>query len=262
MSLQNVFKTAIIPYQGELAGDVLQTPFAKAILLPDTVGTLLLVDANCTPMTRAWCVLEAWVTTIKATGKRFDVAAMIPEGVYEFDGKDIEPGPALRMDLGNGAHKDVVGPENGWFPGTVATAGVAVKVENADASQEEDLKSILRILAGSDKDAPPPAHCQGYDAVNKAYHALFRGPAMFQFAMYGELEELRQLLEAGSEGVAFMNPANGDTPLCMAAQKGQEKCVELLLGAGAKVDQADNNSTTPLWTKRRGAILIERSGAS
>ena len=72
--MQNVFKTAIIPYQGELAGDVLQTPFAKAILLPDTVGTLLLVDANCTPMTRAWCVLEAWVTTTEATGKRFDVS--------------------------------------------------------------------------------------------------------------------------------------------------------------------------------------------
>ena len=69
-------------------------------------------------MTRAWCVLEAWVTTIKATGKRFDVAAMIPEKTYEYgndrDGhKYIEPGPALRMDLGNGAHKDVVGPENG-----------------------------------------------------------------------------------------------------------------------------------------------------
>ena len=195
LSSQNVFKTAIIPYQGELAGDVLQTPFAKAILLPDTVGTLLLVDANCTPMTRAWCVLEAWVTTIKATGKRFDVAAMIPEKTYKFGSnvngyKYIEPGPALRMDLGNGAHKDVVGPENGWFPGTVATAGVAVKVENADASQKKDLESILRILAGSDKDAPPPAHCQGYDAVNKAYHALFRGPAMYEFAMEGPFDSI------------------------------------------------------------------------
>ena len=226
----------MIPYQGELAGDVLQTPFAKAILLPDTVGTLLLVDANCTPMTRAWCVLEAWVTVIKATGKRFDVAAMIPEKTYTFGDKVIEPGPALRMDLGNGAHKDVVGPENGFFPGTVATAGVAVKVENADASQKKDLESILRILAGSDKDAPPPAHCQGYDAVNKAYHALFRGPAMHAFAMGGKSEELRQLLEAGSEGVDHMSAGDGSTPLFAAASNGKEKCVELLLGAGAKVD--------------------------
>ena len=151
----NVFKTAVIPYQGELAGDVLQTPFAKAILLRDTVGTLLLVDANCTPMTRAWCVLEAWVTTIKATGKRFDVAAMIPEKTYAFGDPNkpggtygnvwIEPGPALRMDLGNGAHKDEVEPENRFFPGTVATAGVAVMVENADASQKEDHQIYLIV---------------------------------------------------------------------------------------------------------------------
>ena len=135
--------------------------------------------------------------------------------------KDIEPGPALRMDLGNGAHKDVVGPENGWFPGTVATAGVAVKVENADASQKKDLESILRILAGSDKDAPPPAHCQGYDAVNKAYHALFRGPAMVELAMGGKSEELRQLLEAGSEAVDHMSAGDGSTPLFKAVEKGR-----------------------------------------
>ena len=249
--MQNAFKTAIIPYQGELAGDVLQTPFARAILLPDTVGTLLLVDANCTPMTRAWCVLEAWVTTIKATGKRFDVAAMIPEKTYTYGDEEdyewIEPGPALRMDLGNGAHKDVVGPENGWFPGTVATAGVAVKVEEADASRKEDLESILRILAGSDKDAPPPAHCQGYDAVNKAYHALFRGPAMYELAMAGKSEELRQLLEAGSEAVHYRSAASGTTPLFIAVCFGQEKCVELLLGAGAKVDQARDSGSTPLF---------------
>ena len=174
-------------------------------------------------MTRAWCVLEAWVTTIKATGKRFDVAAMIPEGEYSYGGKPIEPGPALRMDLGNGAHKDVVGPENGWFPGTVATAGVAVKVEEANASDKKDLVNILRILAGSDKDAPPPAHCQGYDAVNKAYHALFRGPAMVELAMGGKSEELRQLLEAGSEAVDHMSAGDGSTPLFKAVEKGLEE---------------------------------------
>ena len=119
-------------------------------------------------------------------------------------------------------------------------------MEEAEASQEEDLVSIRRILAGSDKDAPPPAHCQGYDAVNKAYHALFRGPAMWELAQFGKLEELRQLLEAGSEGVDYRNAANGATPLSIAASKGQEKCVELLLGAGAKVDHATNDGRTPL----------------
>ena len=65
---------------GELGGDVLETPFARAIKLSGCVGTLLLVDEKCTPMTRAWCVLEAWVTRVHAAGKLFDVAAMIPAG--------------------------------------------------------------------------------------------------------------------------------------------------------------------------------------
>ena len=38
---------------GELGGNVLLTPFARAILQSDCIGTLLLVDEKCTPMTRA-----------------------------------------------------------------------------------------------------------------------------------------------------------------------------------------------------------------
>merc|ERR1719440_793258 len=80
---------------GELGGDVLETPFALAIKLPDCVGTLLLVDAKCTPMTRVWCVLEAYVACILGEGKRFDVAAMIPKETYRFgkpgEEKYIEP---------------------------------------------------------------------------------------------------------------------------------------------------------------------------
>ena len=53
---------------GELGGNVLLTPFARAILLDGCVGTLLLVDEDCTPMTRAWCVLEGWVTRVHAAG--------------------------------------------------------------------------------------------------------------------------------------------------------------------------------------------------
>lgn len=43
--------------EGELGGEVLETPFARAILLGDCEGTLLLVDHACTPMTRVWCVI-------------------------------------------------------------------------------------------------------------------------------------------------------------------------------------------------------------
>ena len=45
----------------ELGGDVLETPFARAIQLTDCVGTLLLVDEKCTTMKRARCLLEGFV---------------------------------------------------------------------------------------------------------------------------------------------------------------------------------------------------------
>ena len=157
-------------------------------------------------MTRVWCVLEAFVTRIYAKGKRFDVAAMIPADTYTY-GKFILPGPALRMDLGDGALQEVAEPEHGMFPGTVAVAGVAVKVELAEASREEDRKGILHMLAKSkDKAADPPRTCSGYDDVNNAYCSLFSGPAMFEMAMDGDSESLRQLLVGSSQAVNYQNP--------------------------------------------------------
>ena len=159
---------------------MLETPFARAIQLDACTGTLLLVDERCTPMTRVWCVLEAFVTRVYATGKRFEVAAMIPAKSQLFGGVHIEPGPALRMDLGDGKFKEVVEPEHGWFPGEVATAGVAVAVETAQASKEKDRVAIMKVLAGSaDRAGPLPESCKGYDDVNRAVHSLFRGPAIF-----------------------------------------------------------------------------------
>ena len=57
-------------------------------------------------------------------GKLFEVAGMIEEGtqgtvkagVYT----PVLPGLVLRMDLGGGEYKDMVQPEDGWFPPVVA----------------------------------------------------------------------------------------------------------------------------------------------
>merc|ERR1719387_20811 len=106
------------------------------------------------------------------------------------------------MDLGAGALKEVAKPEHGRFPGAVAVAGVAAKVERAQASREEDLVNIRKLLAGDDyQEANPTAPCEGYDAVNAAYHALFRGAAMIQLALYGDSEALARLLAAGADEV-------------------------------------------------------------
>ena len=63
-------------------------------------------------------------------------------------------------------------------------------------------------------------------------------------AQKGQEKCVELLLGAGAKVDQARN--DGATPLFMAAQKGQEKCVELLLGAGAKVDQANDKGTTPL----------------
>ena len=67
--------------------------------------------------------------------------------------------------------------------------------------------------------------------------------------------------------MVILNPnIGGVTPLCIAAAAGQEKCVQLLLGAGAKVDQASNKGTTPLSiAAKKGhdkcAALLRAAGA-
>ena len=52
----------------------------------------------------------------------------------------------------------------------------------------------------------------------------------------------------------------------MAAYKGHEKCVQRLLEAGAKVDQAENNGDTPLSNAlqkghKKCAALLRAAGA-
>ena len=85
------------------------------------------------------------------------------------------------------------------------------------------------------------------DQAHKAIHAMVRAGAWY---------ELRQFLETG-QAVEFgvlldiIKPdqmADGQTPLYIAAHQGHEKCVQLLLDAGAVVDQAMNNGFTPLHT--------------
>merc|ERR1719359_1375902 len=136
---------------------------------------------------------------------------MIPAGSQRWRVGDkitnVEPGPALRMDLGAGAFKELAKPKHGTFPGAVAVAGVAAKVERAQASREEDLVNIRKMLAGDDyQDANPTAPCEGYDAVNAAYHALFCGAAMLELALDGKSEALARLLEAGADEVNTQNP--------------------------------------------------------
>ena len=43
---------------GELGGSVEQTPFWKAIASDSCLGVVQIMDKECTPHTRVWCILE------------------------------------------------------------------------------------------------------------------------------------------------------------------------------------------------------------
>ena len=83
------------------------------------------------------------------------------------------------------------------------------------------------------------------DEAHQAIHGMVRA---------GAWDDLRQFLEAGQTGefgalLDIIKPdqmADGRTPLFIAAEKGHEKCVQLLLGAGAVVNKAANDGYTPL----------------
>lgn len=56
---------------------------------------------------------------------------------------------------------------------------------------------------------------------------------------------MKELLKAGADRNKAME--SGGTPLCVAAQKGHDECVELLLEHGANKDAATGTGATPLY---------------
>jgi hypothetical protein len=78
---------------GELADpDLTSTPFAKAILSPDCVGTLAILNEKlATPFYRIWCIFEYYVTLTHGKNKPepqlFDFVTIVPKGECEMSGQ-------------------------------------------------------------------------------------------------------------------------------------------------------------------------------
>ena len=74
---------------GELSDpDLTSTPFAKAILSPDCVGTLAILNEKlATPFYRIWCIFEYYVTLThgktKPKPQLFDFVTIVPKGACE-----------------------------------------------------------------------------------------------------------------------------------------------------------------------------------
>jgi hypothetical protein len=136
----------------ELGGGIEDTPFVKVLRDPQCEGTVVLLNPDCTPFERMWCVLELSVSTKNASDKTpphlYDIAAWILARTQYWDGKP-EPGdiPALQLDNGNGTTSDTVeAGVKGFFPLDVARKGIEIDIEAAGASRETDKIGIPGTL--------------------------------------------------------------------------------------------------------------------
>jgi len=239
--------------------DLMQTPFARAIMSLTCEGTVMLMNNTAEPFRRTWCTLENYVSTTFARREKqhaqlLEVAAVIPDGqqvVHTDKGeRKIPRSPALLMDDGRHNLIDKVEVKGSWFPDTVAKQGAKADIAKANASNQEDKRNILRLIIGVERpeDLPePPASHEKYDTVNRAIHAVFAPRALYGAAQDGNLEEVRRIIVG--EHLCNADQANslGETPLWTAAFHGHANVTELLLARRANPDRANSHGATPAY---------------
>ena len=151
-------------------------------------GTVMLMDANAKPFERIWCVLEVFVTCFhgkqKSTRQLLDICSIVPEGTQIYDvGGQIEflrAAACLLMDDGQSTRgtQESVSVEHVSFPRDVSLRGVHVDVSTAQASQQSDKDSILKLTA---KDIV---------TVANTVHEVFAGGALITAAFQGDDAEV------------------------------------------------------------------------
>ena len=180
---------------------LMDTPFARAIMLDECQGTVSLLDEKlATPFTRIWCIFENFVTLTegkvkKENGHFFDFATIIPANECEMaDDRWNTRCAGLLFDTGqNGKpdettdHVDEDGnldEDAAWFPSSVAEQGFKIDVRNAEASSETDRRNILALIAGRE------------DEVNALMRKQFARSALYQAASKGNLVKTKELMES------------------------------------------------------------------
>eukprot|EP00927_Polykrikos_kofoidii_P079088 TRINITY_DN75877_c0_g1_i1.p1 TRINITY_DN75877_c0_g1~~TRINITY_DN75877_c0_g1_i1.p1 ORF type:complete len:805 (-),score=136.64 TRINITY_DN75877_c0_g1_i1:45-2348(-) len=242
----------------ELAGELDETPFVRAILSRNCVGTIALLDQKVTTFERIWCVLENHVSTAK--GKRnhyYDIAAWLTAGSATFGGHPVPAKPTLRMDLGDGRMEEHIADEEtgGAFPLAVCAKGVRIDLASAQASRPEDRRNILHMIAGTPvsewQRKDPPSRSAAYDSINRSAHRMFAAGAMYRAVVQSDLVELKKLLEEMGD-LKDDGISDGATPLYAAAWKNEEKAVTLLVEARANLDKAKTDGATPVFVAAQG----------
>ena len=236
------------------------TPFAKAILSPDCVGTLAILNEKlATPFYRIWCIFEYYVTLThgktKPKPQLFDFVTIVPKGACEMATPDEISGElfnercaALLYEEEGGAglalvrkgskgrkevtdHPQVEGVQRpAWFPGEVSKHGFGIVLHEAQASRQEDKTNIMRLVSGKE------------DEVQKLIQSSFVQQYLYYVcttANHGDVTELKRL--AASDLVDIVKDANESDCVVDAAEFEEEHeniiaCLEYLLEAGCDVN--------------------------
>lgn len=235
-----------------LSGTLRQTPFVRAILSEDCVGTLALLDSSVTTFDRIWCVLENFVSTVwarEAGEYLYDIAAWLPVGSALHGGRPVPAKPTLRLDFGRSQAREVVEDEatGGAFPLQVAARGACVNISLAKASREEDKRKILHLIAGTAEEdwaQPPPEECEAFDSMNgRVRRSMFAAGALYRAALQNDAAELKRLLvefpDAKDEGIS-----DGASPVYAAAMKDHTEVLEALLDARANADTTKDDGAS------------------
>ena len=177
--------------------------------------------------------------------REFEILGMIPENTQTHDDKWVPSGPALRGADGEEHIKSAKEGKGGFFPPKVAEVGAFIKLQDAGVSWESDKVSILNHIVQSDDPTrePPKEHAE-YDRINCKVRGLFRGAAMYSYAIDGNTEKLRELLSAGTEDIDYQTPT-GATPTWQAAYEGNTECLQLLLQCKADLGKPHESGATP-----------------
>jgi NAD(P)-dependent dehydrogenase (short-subunit alcohol dehydrogenase family) len=101
-----------------------------------------------------------------------------------------------------------------------------------------DRDELVEMLDGALAEAQPTSSQSSGTSVSVGLH---------QAAFQGNLEAVRQHIEAG-ENLNEREPSGGSSPLIVAATFGQTEVAKALIGAGADLNQQNNDGSTALFS--------------
>lgn len=253
-------------------GDILKSPFARAMLSSNCMGEVLLLDRQGTPLSRIWCIFELSITQ---RIKRGMLPASLGRGSFFLD--------ILAQGTGDGEPitmlEDTGDPQGGWnevsddasaeFPLELAHIGADVEIRQARASVEQDRSRILNfICSGKACLKPPVANHPKYDQLNTFVRQIFLSAELYRLAVerpYGCEDSLLDLLQAQANPNFMVRRANTALFAALNADPGsvpirderQRRVVELLIKYKAGLNHVNCDVRTALDVVRETCPELE-----